>query len=304
MERAIQSSLIEQAISKAKSESNLATFMGISRTKVNDLKHNRVPSKLGDLKKLCKFLNSNLQNLEIQGFATRKGKKLNIGWNMQVEHKLAWLLGIRMGDKSEDNYSIGVISTDTEIINKFLRYTCEVFKIPHNNLHCYVKVPKIEKQIEYYQQDFADVIHLNPENIHIQPFHSKQVSKKIQFVIRFYHSVASSLFRKIDLTTNDILNKSSNKAKYAFIQGIIDSDGRVRKWGSVEIAMSKKNLKRMKIINSIIQSTTLDVSKLHYRKRNIVSLTIYATKKNKKLLFKKIGSTIPRKMMLIKNAYL
>jgi hypothetical protein len=61
----------------------------------------------------------------------------------------------------------------------------------------------------------------------------------------------------------------------------------------------------MEIIETVLHSLDMDISELHYRReRDTVSLTIHATDWNKEILWKKIKSTLPRKLIRFKNAYL
>jgi DNA-binding Xre family transcriptional regulator/intein/homing endonuclease len=297
--------MIKTAIKKAKNETNLAKFLKISRGKVNTLRNGRVPIKLGDLKRLCDFLGIEFSSLSIRGFSTRKGSKLNLQSILEISKEIAWLLGIRMGDRDEDHYTVGIGTSDVENALEFIDCICNVLNLSRDTVHCYASIPNPKKSDNEYQSEFAEIMQIPPENIHTKPPHVSQRHKKIHFTMKLFNSIASALFKKLDDRLERILIESSDDAKFAFIRGIIDSDGRVRKWGSVEIEMRTKNLKKLKIIRSILRSLNLDTSKLHHRKqRNTISLTIHATKKNKEVLWKNIGSTLPRKMVLLENAYL
>jgi transcriptional regulator with XRE-family HTH domain len=104
--RVVKNQIIGGAISEAGSEKRLAEALNISRSKINDLRNGRVPLKLGDLAKFCEYLDIELASVPIQGFSTRKGGRLNIKWQLEIGVELAWLLGIRLGDKDEDQYTV------------------------------------------------------------------------------------------------------------------------------------------------------------------------------------------------------
>jgi hypothetical protein len=289
--------------------------MRVSRGKVNDLRNGRVPIKLGDLKNLCGFLGIKFSSLSIQGFSTRKGSPLNIQWDLEISKELAWLLGIRMGDRDEDKYTVGIGTSDVENALEFIDCICRVLNLSRDVIYCYVSVPTPKKSDEEYKSEFAELMQIPIENIHIKSPHASQLHKKIHFTMKIFNSVASTLFKNIDTSVEQILLKSSDDAKFAFIRGIIDSDGNVTKYGSVKIEMSIKNLNKLKIIRNILYSSNMSTSKLRFKKIQTTindtmyqymtaTLMIYATKKNKEVLWKHIGSTIPRKMIRIEQAYL
>jgi len=122
-------------------------------------------------------------------------------------------------------------------------------------------------------------------------------------VVKLFNSVIVALFRNIDQNLESILLRCPKNIRFAFIRGIIDSDGRVREYGSIEIEMKSKNLWKMKLIRKVLLSINMQVSNLQYRKpKDTYALTIYATPNNKNLLLHFIKSTIPRKMKIIKKA--
>ncbi len=296
------SGLVASALKNTGNEYNLARTLELSRSKVNDLRHGRVPIKLGDLIKLCDHLGIEPNNLPIQGFSTRKGNKINIQWELELTSELGWLLGIRLGDKNEDAFSVGIGTSDVEIAQVFIEHIASSLKISRAELHCYASVPKISKNKSEYRTEFAEIFQLPTDKIHVQSPHISQRHKKTHFTLKLFNSIASEMFKRLDQRLEEILSESSDDAKYAFIRGIIDSDGRVRPSGSVEIAMRTKNLNKIKIIRTILSLLEMDISKLHHRKRSdMVSLTIYATTKNIKILGKHIGSTLPRKMKRIEK---
>jgi len=296
------SKLLASAIKRSGTEHVLARTLGISRSKVNDLRHGRIPIKLGDLVKLCNHLGIKPTNLSIQGFSTKKGNRINIQWEQKLTSELAWLLGIRLGDKNEGPYSVGIGTSDVEIAQAFIEEITSSLRISCAEIHCYASIPNLSKNKSTYRTEFAKIFQLPKNRIHLQSPHASQRHKKTHFTMKLFNSIASEMFNRLDQRLEEILSPSSDDAKYAFVRGVIDSDGRVRPWGSVEIAMRTKNRNKIMIIRSILSLLEMDISKIHHRKHSdMVSLTIYATTKNIHILGKHIGSTLPRKKKRIEK---
>jgi hypothetical protein len=294
--------LLDEAIQKARSEAKLAKSLGISRGRVYDLRMCRVPPRIRDMKALSEYLGTPLHSLPINGLSTRKGGILKINWRVEVTPELAWLLGIRLGDRDEDHYSIGVGTSDIEIAREFVDSCSRIFEPSGNAIHCIASVPE-PFHLSGLRAQLANTLRISDNNVRLRRPHQTQRHKMLHLSVRMNNSVASNLLRKIDHNLKQILLRSTTAAKCAFVRGVIDSDGRIRESGSVEIEMRAKNTQELETVRETLLSLEMDVSQLHKRiNRDTTSLTIYATKSNKEFMFTRIKSTLPRKMLRIEKA--
>ena len=185
------SELLAIAIKRLGNEHDLARTLGISRSKVNDLRHGRIPIKLGDLVKLCNHLGIEPTNLPIQGFSTRKGNKIKLQWEQELTSELAWLLGIRLGDKNECAFSVGIGTSDVEIAQAFIEDITNSLRISRAELHCYASVPNLSKNQSTYITELAEILQLPINRIHVQRPHVSQRHKKTHFTVKLFNSIAS-----------------------------------------------------------------------------------------------------------------
>ena len=163
-------------------------------------------------------------------------------------------MGIRLGDKDEDKYSVGIGTSDNENALEFIDRVCAALNVTRDVIHCYSSIPEFTKNRNEYEIEFSQIFQIPEQNIHVKKTYPSQRHKKNHHTIKIFNSVASKLFDELDRNLVLILLKSPAKVKYHFLRGIIDSDGRVRKSGSVEIEMSIKNLHKLKIIQEVLSS--------------------------------------------------
>jgi len=267
-----QGNVIEHCVRKFGSEQKLADHLGISRSRVNDWKFERSRIDFGYYVKMKELLSHKIQS-ELQ-FQTHKRSKLKTN-KIKLSPEISWLIGIRDGDRDEDEYCVGVGASYPEIIIEFMRILENHFKLKKDEFYCSVTVPKYkinEKDRQETRKKYSRILGLPKDTIRVYPKDKAGKHKLYHVTLRYYNKLVKDFFNNFEEWFKGNVNKFDKYTQCGYVKGLIDSEGTVYDSGRTVIAMkstayeilafTSEILKEMNIRFNLIKCDNFDRSKL------------------------------------------
>ncbi len=270
-----QTRLIERAVKKAETQQKLAEYLCVAQQTIAGWKSGKARLTADKFEKMKQLLNET--KIEKVCYETHKRTAIKIS-EIRVSREFTWFVAIRYGDRDEDEYSVGVGTTDVEIAVEFIRVLGDLFNLQKDGLYCAVTSPKeelstIEK--EEIKKIFSCKLGLPEEVIRVKPRGKQERNKKFHIAVRYYNKLLKSVVSGIENDFNKIIKKSDKEIQGAYISGLIDSEGTVKDSGRVVIEMRPKSYNTLKLASEILENLDIRHSFAEDKKYDLVRLTIY-----------------------------
>ncbi len=262
-----------QKLVRNSTEKEVAKIVGVKRNTVNDWKFGRTRIDFGSFRKLHEVFRVDIpNNLKFQ---TNKRNELDIS-NLKVCPELLWLIGVRLGDRNEDDYSIGLGSSDKEMILEFVDCLQSLFKTPKESLWYEIRIPpKLSIKASGVRKEFSDFVGIREDKIKVRC--SEYTAKYTQphFIVKHFNTVSKKLFHNMENNLDKLIENCDAKSAGAFVKGLIDSEGGVKESGRIVIAMRPKSKEILLKASEILNSFKIRNNFVDDKKSNLVRLTIY-----------------------------
>ncbi|MBL7169468.1 MAG: hypothetical protein ISS48_00435 [Candidatus Aenigmarchaeota archaeon] len=268
-----QRNVVENCVRGFGSEQNLANHLGISRSRVNDWKFERSRIDMGYFVKMKEMLKEEI-TAEFQ-FQTHKRNGLNV-CNFEMTPKISWLIGIRDGDRDEDEYCIGVGTSDPEIATEFIEILESVFKLRRNELHCQITVPKYsinEKEKQTTKIEYSRILDLPKNIIRVYPKDKQGKHKRYHITKRYYNKLIKAFFNNFERWFKENITSFDDYVQGGYVKGLIDSEGTVRDYKRVAIEMRPSPI--INFLDKVLDNLKLEHKFFEYKKKNVQTIVIY-----------------------------
>lgn len=268
-----QQKIITAALSRMKSEQKLADYLNVSRGTVNDWKHGRTRITFGPYKKLKSMLNEKMPDyIAVQ---THKRKSIKTP-AIEISPLLAWVFGLRKGDRDEDEYSVGIGTSDLEIAQTFINAIKHIMRVQPGEFWCMVTAPKdfiSPQEKTRIKNIYSRLLDLSPHTIRACSRGRNERHKKYHIIIRYYNRLARILLDNIEQEFNFHLLQYNTAVQAYYLKGLIDSEGTVRDSGKIDIVMRPND--SLELCSKIAKNLKLRYRFVRDEKHNLIILTLY-----------------------------
>lgn len=268
-----QGKVVGNCVREFGSEQNLANHLGISRSRVNDWKFERSRIDFGYFIKMKELLKQKIPR-EFQ-FQTHKRNMFKIS-NFILSPKISWLIGVRDGDRDEDEYCIGVGVSDPEILIEFIEILKEYFKLNKNELHCHITAPKYkitDSEKERVRIKYSSILGIPKDIIRVYAKDKTGKHKKYHITIRYYNKLIKAFFNNFEKWFKNNISKFDNQTQGGYVKGLIDSEGTIRDYKRVAIEMRPSPI--LQFLGKVLDNLQLEHKFFEYKKKNVQTIVIY-----------------------------
>lgn len=268
-----QGRIVRECIIKFTTEQKLANYLGISRSRVNDWKFERSRINLNYFIKMKEILKEEIPE-EFQ-FQTHKRNSLKIS-KFEITPKISWLIGIRDGDKDEDEYSIGVGTSDPEIAIEFIEILRSCFKVETNELWCQITIPKYEingMEKMKTKNEYSKILGIPQEIIRVYPKDKSGKHKKHHITVRYFNKLVKTLFNSFENWFKNNILSFDEYVQGGYVKGLIDSEGTIRDCKRIAIEMRPTPI--FQLTSEILNNLSIENRFYERKNRNLCGIVIY-----------------------------
>lgn len=197
---------------------------------------------------------------------------------LEISEKSAWVLGMRDGDRDEDEYSIGIGTSTPEIATEFIKSLESILNLEAKELWCQITVPKnilSPRESKRVRLGYSETLNLPLGTIRVRPRGPTENHRKNHMVIRYYNKLTKTVLQNMDSTFRSKLTCSDLSIQGSYLKGLIDSEGIVKDSGRIVIEMRQKSFDILELAAKISQNLGLRYNLVKDDKHNIARLTIY-----------------------------
>jgi hypothetical protein len=295
IEETFRKILFDKCIIKAGTVTNLAKILKTRRQDLNKLRWGWQRISFKNFIFLLEYANFLLDNMwdTIEEFGLQ-GQKIGLKLPrfFEINEDFVWFIGVRHGDRAENQVQVGICNSDMDILQKF----CEIlfakgFKPSELNFYVYVKDKKIRERLKRNIKKFCKD---KETNIKFYFKTDKEMYIMIQLNNALFHKIAYKIEEKLD----DVLNNSQN-FKAAYVRGFIDAEGCVDHHGCIIVTqkLSKVGKKNTLLIKKLLEELSIES---HIRRDGYKKLRLIMNKESLESYVDLIGFCSKRKMNELK----